>query len=225
MTDEKNPLHVDANSLQFFGKITASFTHELNNIISIIDQSAGLIEDLLIETTPTPELPAAKFITIASRIKKHTSRGVVLIKNLNTFSHGVDHQVETIDINHVITNLKELIGRLLSNKGVIMELDLKDQDCELRNNAFIIQQVLFLIIENILVIADKDDIIKISVKRENDKANITLFCHLSETVPQFDFNLISILADSINGSIKTEFVDKDLSLIFIVSNLDADYPD
>ena len=35
------------NSLAFFGAITASVSHELNNVMSIIDQNNGLLKDLL----------------------------------------------------------------------------------------------------------------------------------------------------------------------------------
>ena len=40
----KNLLH--KKELEFFGKITACISHELNNVLSIINEYTGLLEDL-----------------------------------------------------------------------------------------------------------------------------------------------------------------------------------
>ena len=32
--------------LQFFGKMTASISHEIKNVLAIINENAGLLEDL-----------------------------------------------------------------------------------------------------------------------------------------------------------------------------------
>jgi len=34
------------NALKFFGKMTASISHELKNVLAIINENAGLLEDL-----------------------------------------------------------------------------------------------------------------------------------------------------------------------------------
>jgi len=42
----KNLLH--KKELEFFGKITACISHELNNVLSIINEYTGLLEDLML---------------------------------------------------------------------------------------------------------------------------------------------------------------------------------
>jgi len=40
-------LETDAETgLQFFGKMTASISHEIKNVLAIINENAGLLEDL-----------------------------------------------------------------------------------------------------------------------------------------------------------------------------------
>ena len=158
--------------------------------------------------------------SLLERIKKHTGRGMALVKHLNTFSHGTDHRAAMIKINHVITNLTELTGRLFNNKGIMMELDLTEQDYELRNNAFIIQQILFMTLERVLTVADKGDIIKISARKENGGINITLNCRLSASVPNPDLDAVSDLAKSINGAVSMKTEGGDLRISYLISNLD-----
>ena len=37
---------VTESGLQFFGKMTASISHEIKNVLAIINENAGLLEDL-----------------------------------------------------------------------------------------------------------------------------------------------------------------------------------
>jgi len=58
------------DGLKFFGIITASVTHELNNILSIIDQSAGLVEDFMANPDSGVPLTEEKLKQITAKIRK-----------------------------------------------------------------------------------------------------------------------------------------------------------
>ena len=52
----------------FFGKISASVSHELNNVLAIIGQTAGLLEDLLDSGPGDEPIPRASLERICSQI-------------------------------------------------------------------------------------------------------------------------------------------------------------
>jgi C4-dicarboxylate-specific signal transduction histidine kinase len=223
MTTNINSLFSDENAVIFFGKITASFTHDLNNIIAIIDQSAGLMEDLLPGVAGNSGIPAKKFAAIAEKIRKHTSRGMALIKHLNTFSHGIDHPIDTVNLNDIITNLMALSGRFLSNKGIELELNLSEQDNELRSNPFVIQQILFMIIEIASANAHKGDKLTISTAVESDNAKVTLNFNLTEKTSQMDFDVVSKLAVSINAVLDVTLENGNVAACLLISDLKSGY--
>ena len=39
------PENLTETSLQFFGRVSASISHELKNVLAIINENAGLLED------------------------------------------------------------------------------------------------------------------------------------------------------------------------------------
>lgn len=153
--------------LAFFGALTASVSHELNNIISIIDQSAGLLTDLLAGAQSGRPLSPEQLERIADRIKYQTGRGVDFIRRLNAFAHSTDEPVREFELNQLVENLAALTVRFASLKGVNLKVTYSDQPLNIIASPFLIQQVLYLIIKNILDRALKNDDIALSIERHD----------------------------------------------------------
>ena len=65
----RNPADTD---LKFFSAITASVTHELNNVLSIINQTGGLLEDLLYGVNQGEDINPDQLEKIAGKISLQT---------------------------------------------------------------------------------------------------------------------------------------------------------
>jgi len=62
--------------VEFFGKITAGVTHEMKNVLAIIKEISGLMEDILAVTGEDAFPNKAKFQNALSRILDQVRRGV-----------------------------------------------------------------------------------------------------------------------------------------------------
>ena len=76
--------------LAFFGKVNASISHELKNILAIISEAAGLLNDLTEMITKGEKVDLAMLMTCSRDIEEEIQRGFGTIKQMNTFSHSVD---------------------------------------------------------------------------------------------------------------------------------------
>ena len=117
---------VKANELAFFGKIAAGVTHELKNVLAIINESNGLMADLLAMLKETPFVYREKFQRSIGKIEEHVRRGVEITTRFNRFAHSVDHPVANIDLNTIVTLTVSLAARFarLQNvelRGVVCE--------------------------------------------------------------------------------------------------------
>ncbi|MFZ5979046.1 MAG: hypothetical protein ACOYVF_00295 [Candidatus Zixiibacteriota bacterium] len=164
MTDEKEQeLKLHEGSLAFFGAVTASVSHELNNVISIIDQNAGLLGDLLAGVQHGRPLSEEQLKRVADKITMQTGRGVGIIKRLNTFAHSADKPVREFDLNAVIENLTALTERLANLKAVKQEVIYPNRPLIMTGNPFLTQQMVFLIIRELLDQAVKNDVLRIEL--------------------------------------------------------------
>ncbi len=182
---------ISNNEPAFFGEITASVTHELQNVLAIIKENSGLMEDiLLMSRNSAPEL-AEKLQKSISSIKKQVYRGVNLTSELNGFSHTTDHVETQVNIYEILKRLIFLAGRITKLKGVEVTIEKCEKHPSILTNPMLFQIVVYRCIECL---------INISVPKTNISIEITgtniLFKWGSTDVQGNDF------IDKITNSIK-----------------------
>ena len=131
----------------FFGKITAGTTHEINNVLAIIKEASGLLEDILSLTGEDAFPHKNKFEITLNRIFGQIQRGVAITNNLNRFAHSPDHSPSSIDLNEVAEQMALLSSRFARLKNVDLETGPKDGPLIIKTHLVSLQMVLFITIE------------------------------------------------------------------------------
>lgn len=105
------------------GIITASATHEMRNVLAIIKESAGLVEDLVAMVEREHAFPKKeKFLQTISKIVAQVERGAELSTQMNRFAHSPDTRVASINLEEALEHMVFLTRRLARAKGVTMEI-------------------------------------------------------------------------------------------------------
>lgn len=100
----------------FIGKITASATHEIRNVLAIVKESAGLIDDLMQAAAPRGPLDGDRVFKATHRIDAQVARGAEIITSLNRFAHSLDHDRQAIDLDEEIRHVVFLCQRFARKK-------------------------------------------------------------------------------------------------------------
>jgi signal transduction histidine kinase len=109
---------MDIRESAFMGKITAGITHEMKNVLAIIKESAGLMEDLLSLTNESQFSHKEKFVRVLSNLGQQVARGVELSSRLNKFAHSSDSTSAQLDLNDIVQDVVFLSQRFARLKGV-----------------------------------------------------------------------------------------------------------
>ena len=140
----ENPhLQLLHEGLAFFGKITASVSHELNNVISISDQTTGVVEDMILGVDQGRPISVDRLEQAVGTLKKQTRRGLEIIKRLNTFAHSSDIDKPQFDISESVANLVDLSRRLADLKRATIELEPPSKPLPVAGNSFLAQAAIF----------------------------------------------------------------------------------
>lgn len=96
MNDTINYINIEG--IKFFGKVNASISHELKNILAIISETVGFINDLTDLAKQGKDLKLSLLEGCSDSIAEDIERGFETIKNMNKFAHSVDVPIKKIDL-------------------------------------------------------------------------------------------------------------------------------
>ncbi|MCG6909404.1 MAG: hypothetical protein LJE94_04685 [Deltaproteobacteria bacterium] len=135
----------DYDSLAFFGRVNASISHELKNIMAIISETAGLLTDLSeMASTGTPVDPDM-LKNSAGSIIEEIQRAFKTIRQMNRFSHSVDAPIVSVDLVELLDLICQL-ANYLSFCGKIRLTPWDGDPPEVQTCPFALQAIVYEIV-------------------------------------------------------------------------------
>ena len=119
----------------FLSAMTASTTHEARNVLAIIKESAGLVEDLMQLYTARGSLDPEKVHRALERIELQVKRGADLLTTLNRLAHTLDQDRSTVELNQEVEQLVRLSQRFVRQKDQRVEAERGPEERHLVVNA------------------------------------------------------------------------------------------
>lgn len=166
---------IGETGLQFFGKMSASISHEMKNVLAIINENAGLLEDLAVMAEKGIPLDPQRLKTPASRIMKQIRRGDDIIKGMNRFAHSVDDPLRQIDLDDTLALMCALSNRFASMRGVSLELETSSMPVALVTNPFFLQNLLWLCVDFAMGCAGAGKTVSLQAEKTEGGATIRFF--------------------------------------------------
>ena len=133
---------------QFFGRVTASVTHEIKNALAVIRENAGLMEDLITMGERKGNLDPARMLALAGKIGKQAMKADGIVQNMNRFAHSMDEPVADLDLGGTVELLAALSGRIAAMHGVTFETRVPDAPVRVRTNPVFAETLLWACLEH-----------------------------------------------------------------------------
>jgi C4-dicarboxylate-specific signal transduction histidine kinase len=160
------------SGLRFFGSISATISHELKNVLAIINENAGLLEDIALiagqGTAPNPE----RLISIATKVKNQVDRGDGILKNLNRFAHSLDETFRAVELNEIIELFLKLTERLSTMRGVAVKAGYAPDPFRVNTAPFYLINLLWMCLDFALNAVGEDKLVEIAVSKTAAGAQI-----------------------------------------------------
>lgn len=198
--------------LAFFGAVTASISHDLNNSIAIIEQTAGLLEDLVMGNEGGSPISNEQIQKIADRIAKQTKRGATIVRRLNAFAHSVDEDVKELELNVLIQTVIALAHRLADRKRVALEANLSAEPIHIKGSAFRVQQAVFLSIQRALATIPEGETARLSAGAEASSTWISVEGRASVAPSRATESYLETLMAQFGGTVEEKTGEGGLSI-------------
>ncbi len=192
-------------SLKFSGKVTASISHEIKNVLAIINENAGLLQDISGMIEEGFVLSPLRLNTIASKIENQITRANDIINRLNKFAHSVDNDSTEFIIFDVIEYMSKIFDRIAKMKGLKIQIENRDENYKLRTNLFVFQYLIWSCFEFSLKSINRENILNISINFDN-KLNYINFKLIEDSFDEQSFETFMLNVNSLLETLPGEII-------------------
>ncbi len=146
--------------LKFLGKLLAGYTHELKNHLAIINESSGLMDDLLEMSEGGDEKLHNRFKKIIVTISDRISRANTMAMYLNRVAHRMDSPLSYFNVNDLLIEELALMERFSAMKNISFEKNLQKEIPSVHNNPSLLQFAIFSLVNQLIEKLENGSVIK-----------------------------------------------------------------
>ena len=165
---------VGDTGLQFFGKMTTSISHEIKNVLAIINENAGLMNDLMIVADRGGVLDEERVKTLVGKVSDQIRRADGIVKNMNRFAHSVDDPVKSLDIYEHMSFVVKLSQRLATMRGVRLETENPPVGLKITTSPFHLTHLVYLCLDCAMGATGEKKTVSLVIHESKDGAQIEL---------------------------------------------------
>jgi len=126
----------------FFGGICATVSHEINNRLAVINENAGLLEDLAMILAEGKTIDPGRIQAQSRKILEQVRTARHVVRNLNRFAHSVDTWSCTIDVADVLDLVTQLYARKAANASATLETSGSSQPVTISTVPFFLENLI-----------------------------------------------------------------------------------
>ena len=168
---------IGESGLQFYGKMSASISHEIKNVLAIINENAGLLEDFTLLAKKGHPFEPERLNPVTERVTKQVQRADGIIKKLNTFAHSIDQTGTKIDLNETLELLVALSERFVAMRGVNLVQTLHASPIMITIRPFFLQNLVWLCLNFAMNVVGSEKRLLLVTEETKDSARI-IFANL-----------------------------------------------
>lgn len=179
---------VDNPEAAFVARVTASATHEIRNVLAIVKESAGLIDDMIQASRKRGVSPHEKMRQALGRIDAQVTRGAEIISHLNRFAHSLDHAESEIDLAEEARQVAFLCQRFARQKRQAVQVAPDTEPANLAANSLRVQMALHGVVECCLESLPDGSSVTMKTAPGNDGVSLMLLCETGGEPAEVDLD-------------------------------------
>lgn len=200
--------HVIGNEgFRFFGKMNASLSHEIKNVLAIVNENAGLLEDFILMAGKGVPIDPERIKSIAVKIQEQIRRADRIVKKMNTFAHSGDESKRQVDLREMVAFMAALSERLASMRNVTLQFAPPDNPLTITTHPFLLENIFWLCLDFAMDATGPGKTVILHVDGSEKKVLIAFseLNDLSETrVSEFPSDVENALIQALGGQIAVD---------------------
>lgn len=165
---------IGQSGLQFFGKMCASISHDIKNVLAVINENAGLLEDLCAMAEKGRSMDPSRLKRLAGDIQEQIRRGDRIVTGMNRFAHSADEASRDVDLSELLDLLAALALRFAAARGVRVQVKRPPAAVRVTTAPFLLLNLMWLCLEGAMAAAGPGRTVELTAENAADGACLRL---------------------------------------------------
>jgi signal transduction histidine kinase len=161
---------VSEESLRFFGEMSASVSHEIRNKLAVINEKAGLLQDIALAMKSGRSVDPDRLEVQAGKIVDQIRQANRIVGALNRLAHSVDATGIRIDLADLVGLVVELYGRKAAQAEITISAAVPAGSVALITSPFLLEGLIGACIDAAMPRIDDSRIMTIAAEPGADGA-------------------------------------------------------
>ncbi|RJP73480.1 MAG: sensor histidine kinase [Candidatus Zixiibacteriota bacterium] len=202
------------NKMASIGRLAAGVAHEINNPISIINEKAGLLKDIVDSSDQFTQ--REKVLALVNSMLHSVERCSAVTHRLLGFARRMEAHIETLDLEMLLKEVVGFLGREPEHRNITIKFDAPPNFPTIESDRGQLQQVFLNIVNNALSATQNGGWIQFALQEPDDYSVAVTICDSGAGIAPEDLKHIFEPFFSTKGefgtglglSITREIVDK-----------------
>jgi signal transduction histidine kinase len=163
-----------ANKLASIGRLAAGIAHEINNPLAIINEKAGLLQDILKQPAAFNGVPDDRLVRTVDSIQRSVKRCAGITHRLLDFARPGENKIQQVVLLEVVEEILEFFHKDAEHRDITLLLNFDSDLPLITSDRGKLQQIFLNLINNALAALTKGGQLSISAKKKDQHLLITV---------------------------------------------------
>jgi hypothetical protein len=128
--------------IRFFGDVSAGISHEINNRLAVINEKAGLLQDLAAMLVQGKDVDPVRFEEQSKKIVDQVALAREVVRDLNRFAHSADEELAEVEVAELLGLVAALYARKARTAEAELLVSAANEPVSVRTNPFMLESLI-----------------------------------------------------------------------------------
>jgi hypothetical protein len=214
----------DSERAEFLIGATANLTHELRNVLAIVKETAGLVDDIM-ASGQSNSLNHDKLRTLVGRIESQTDRGAELASVLQQLTHACEDPDLPMDLSQIAMHVTVMCNRSAKKKRQSIRVRSPDGEVHVAGDQLIVYMAIHTAVTCCLELLPESAVLDLHIGPPLDRVPMDMLGSVEGVAVPIDptqeltGNKLNKIVAGVGASLEVEKDKHRLRIVFPVTSI------
>jgi hypothetical protein len=166
---QDNPI-VCKEILHYFGTMIPSHSHEAKNVLAVINENAGLMDDYILMAQKGKSLNLERLSSLSATIRKQVVRLNGLITDVRQAAEGIENNTQKICLVNHARQVSELLSKKAAIRSIRFEVSAREEPILIHARPVLLLHMLWVCLEYAMGASKQGSQIGLTLEKRTEDA-------------------------------------------------------